>query len=304
MTTLDFIRDVHIYQHKNGYRFSVDALLLAEFVTMPRVRRIADFCAGSGVIGLLLARRYPAASLNLVELQRSLAKLARKNVDLNEMAGRVTVVHGDLKDLATADGRRRGDAGRVESVPADMPLTPHKGSATEAAGRKHETVVVPAKLCDLFTAETCDLIVANPPFRSLRTGRMSSGDEKAIARHELALPLKDLVAAAAFLLRHHGRFCFIHLPERLADIVSLLRAKGCEPKRLRFVHSFMDSEAKMILVEAVKNAKPGLVVEPPLCLYNEDGTHTDEIAGYYRVGEPKGETLKSTGRKRSEIQQS
>ncbi len=60
MVTLDFIRDIQIYQHKNGYRFSVDALLLATFVGMVRVSRIADLCAGSGVIGLLLARRYPS----------------------------------------------------------------------------------------------------------------------------------------------------------------------------------------------------------------------------------------------------
>ena len=296
MTTLDFIRDVHIYQHKNGYRFSVDALLLAEFITMPRVRRIADFCAGSGVIGLLLARRYSAASLTLVELQKSLAKLARNNVDLNEMADRVTVIHGDLKDLATADGRRRGDAGRVDSAQSEADHASQKGE-------KNETLIVPAKLSELFTSESYDLVVANPPFRSLRTGKMSIGDEKAIARHELALPLKDLIASAAFLLRHHGRFCFIHLPERLADIVTLLRAKGCEPKRLRFVHSFIESEAKMILVEAVKNAKPGLVVEPPLCLYNEDGTHTDEIVGYYRVGEPEDNQRKSAGKKKPEIQQ-
>ncbi|NLI31140.1 MAG: SAM-dependent methyltransferase, partial [Nitrospiraceae bacterium] len=48
MTTLDFIRDIQIYQHKNGYRFSVDALLLATFVDMARVNRIADLCTGSG----------------------------------------------------------------------------------------------------------------------------------------------------------------------------------------------------------------------------------------------------------------
>lgn len=283
MVTLDFIRDIHIYQHKNGYRFSVDALLLATFVDLPRVARIADLCTGSGVIGLLLARRYPAASVTLVELQKSLAKLAQRNSELNGMADRVTVVHADLKDLATAEGRRRGSAGRVETAVPDADLKVRKGGKPAEAAPEHAAVVVPAKLTALFTSETHDLVVANPPFRVLRTGKMSIADEKAIARHELALPLKDLVASAAFLMRHHGRFCFIHLPERLADLIISLRAKGLEVKRIRFVHSRADTEAKMVLVEAVKNAKPGMVIERPLCLYDDDGSYTDEVIGFYRV---------------------
>lgn len=281
MVTLDYIRDIQIYQHKKGYRFSVDALLLAVFVDLPRVSRIADFCTGSGVVGLLLAQRYPASTVTLVELQKSLAKLARRNADLNDMSDRVTVVHADLKDLATAEGRRHGSAGRVDStIPEELPKA-RKGAKLEGVNQKHEPVIAPAKLTALFTSETCDLVVANPPFRVLRTGKMSIADEKAIARHELALPLKDLIASTAFLLRHHGRFCFIHLPERLADLICALRAKGLETKRIRFVHSRIDTEAKMVLVEAVKNAKPGLVIEPPLCLYNKDGNYTDEVLGFY-----------------------
>lgn len=283
MVTLDFIRDVQIYQHKNGYRFSVDALLLATFVDLPRVARIADFCTGSGVIGLLLARRYPAASLTLVELQKSLAKLAQRNSELNGLADRITVVHTDLKDLATAEGRRRGSAGTVQPVIPAVNLKARKGNTEKGAEQKHETVIVPAKLSALFPSETYDLVVANPPFRPLRTGKMSLADEKAIARHELALPLKDLVASAAFLMRHHGRFCFIHLPERLSDLIVTLRARGLEVKRIRFVHSRLDTEAKMVLVEAVKNAKPGLIIERPLCLYDEDGRYTEEVVGLYRV---------------------
>jgi tRNA1Val (adenine37-N6)-methyltransferase len=233
----------------------------------------------------LLARRYPAASVTLVELQKSLAKLAQRNCELNSLADRVSVVHTDLKDVATADGRRSGSAGTVQAVRPDESQPSRKSVKPEDAAQKHEAVVVPSKLSALFTSETYDLVVANPPFRPLRTGKMSIADEKAIARHELALPLKDLIASAAFLLRHHGRFCFIHLPERLADIVTLLRANGFEPKRIRFVHSSVDTEAKMVLVEAVKNAKPGLAIERPLCLYNEDGGYTEEVLSLYQ-GDP------------------
>ncbi|MCI0469901.1 MAG: methyltransferase, partial [Nitrospirae bacterium] len=72
MLTLDHIRDIQIYQNRDGYRFSVDALLLYSFVNLTRIKRIADLGAGSGIIGILLARRYPSAAVALVELQKSL----------------------------------------------------------------------------------------------------------------------------------------------------------------------------------------------------------------------------------------
>ena len=71
-TTLDGIRDVKVYQNKQGYRFSVDALLLSSFVNVRHAENIADLGTGSGIIGLLLARKYPEAKVLLVELQKSL----------------------------------------------------------------------------------------------------------------------------------------------------------------------------------------------------------------------------------------
>lgn len=78
MLTLDSIRDIQIYQNKNGCRFSVDALLLFSFINLPRVKKIADLGAGSGIIGILLAKKYPHAEATLIELQKSLARLERK----------------------------------------------------------------------------------------------------------------------------------------------------------------------------------------------------------------------------------
>jgi tRNA1Val (adenine37-N6)-methyltransferase len=282
MITLDYIRDIHIYQHKHGYRFSVDALLLASFVSMIRVRRIADFCAGTGVVGLLLARKYPASEVTLVELQKSLVELARKNADLNNIGGRVQVVHADLKDLATAHGRRTGSAWIINSMLAETEQhNNYNMSGAKVTNARLKPVA--QKLSILFPSESCDLVVANPPFRTLRTGKVSSGDERALARHELALPLKELVAAAAYVLHHHGRFCFIHLPERITELVCLLRTKNLEIKRMRFVHSQLKSRAKMVLIEAIKNAKTGMTVESPLCLYDECGNYTNEVTQLYQA---------------------
>lgn len=235
MLTLDSIRDIQIYQNKNGYRFSVDALLLFSFINLPRVKKIADLGAGSGIIGILLAKKYPHAEVTLIELQKSLAKLADKNVVLNNLDDRVKVVMADIKT--------------------------HNSK--------------------LITPDSYDLVVSNPPFRKVKTGRLSIGDEKAIARHEIKLSIKDLVKAGSTLLKHHGRLCIIHLPERLTEIIEAMRENNLEPKLLRFIHSNISTEAKMVLIEAVKGGRPGLKTEKPFFIYNEDGSYTDEMRDIY-----------------------
>lgn len=259
MITHDFIRDIHINQNRHGYRFSVDALLLASFVKLQRLRKIADIGAGSGIIGLLLARQYRNAEVTLIELQEGLAKRARENVALNGLDSRVRVVRADVRDISS----RISEVYCLRSVTGKKVCTPSDDSGYEA-------------MMDSF-----DLVVSNPPFRKTKTGLLSLGDERLVARHEIKLPLSDLIRAASLILRHHGRFCMIHLPERMADIVRAMSGNAMEPKRLRFVHSNPASEAKMILVEAVKGGRPGIKTERPLFIYNEDGGHTDEMKQMY-----------------------
>jgi tRNA1Val (adenine37-N6)-methyltransferase len=236
-TTLDSILDIRVHQHREGYRFSMDSVLLYDFVDLKRAERIADFGAGSGVVGLLLAKKYPDARVTLVELQDSLYKLARKNVSLNEMAERVEVLKADIREL-------------------------------------------PAELARL------DLVVSNPPFRKPGTGRMSPGQERAVARHELELTLSELVSAASACLKHRGRFSIIYHPERMLELIEELRAVRLEPKRLRFVHGNAESEAKMVLLDAVKGGRGGMKIERPLFVYNADGSYSDEVARIYGNSEP------------------
>ena len=260
MVTHDFIRDVRINQNKDGYRFSVDALLLASFVKLPRVNKIADIGAGSGIIGLLLARQYPRADVTLIELQENLAKRAEENIALNGFGGRARVVRADIRTI----NDRISEIHALQSV----------------VGRRRYMLENPSdeygKMVDSF-----DLVVSNPPFRRTKTGLLSLGDERAIARHELRLPLDELARAGSLLLKHHGRLCIIHLPERLADIVRILNSRAMEPKRLRFVHSYYSSVAKMLMLEAVKGGRGGIKVEKPLVIYNDDGSYTDEMKEHY-----------------------
>lgn len=236
-TTLDGIRDIKIYQNRGGYRFSVDAVLLYTFADMRYARNIADLGTGSGIIGLLLARKYPKARVTLVELQQSLYSLAVKNIAINHLEDRVTAVLSDIRHLK-----------------------------------------------DNFEPIIHDLVVSNPPFRKPTTGKLSVGRERSIARHELELKFSELAEAASYLLKAKGRFFMIYHPERLLEAVDALRLFRLEPKRIRFVHNDAGAESKIVLLEAVKEARPGLKIENPLFIYNTDGSYTAEVSAMYGDG--------------------
>ena len=73
----------------------------------------------------------------------------------------------------------------------------------------------------------------------------------------------------------------VHRPERLGDILTLLRKYRLEPKILRFVYANIEKEPKLVLIKGVKNAKPFMKVEKPLFVYNNSGNYTDEILKIY-----------------------
>ena len=87
---------VRVLQKRKGYRFSVDAPLLADFIRTKADDEALDLGAGSGVISLLLCLK-PLKRITAVEVQPGLADLARRNVELNGLAGRVEVVEADLR---------------------------------------------------------------------------------------------------------------------------------------------------------------------------------------------------------------
>lgn len=125
-------------------------------------------------------------------------------------------------------------------------------------------------------------VFTNPPFRKAASGRINPNREKAIARHEIALSLDDLVDASSYLLKKEGRFCLIYLAERLVDLIQKLRRRNLEPKRMQTIHSFPDAPAGLILMEAVKGVRPGLTLESPFVIYQDrDKTYSPAMQAIY-----------------------
>ena len=109
-----------------------------------------------------------------------------------------------------------------------------------------------------------DLVVCNPPYRKMNTGRINPDPQKAIARHEIMASLDDILTAARRLLKLKGRLAMIYPAFRLTDILGMLRDHSLEPKRIQVIYPGLESEAKLVMLEACFGGRSGLKVYPPL----------------------------------------
>jgi tRNA1Val (adenine37-N6)-methyltransferase len=231
--TLDDLKlfDLQLFQPRNGYRYSLDALLLARFCDEVKAGGcIADLGSGCGVIALVLARVNLSASVVAVENNPDMAALVERNIQYNELSERVSVRADDIKNL------RKG-----------------------------------------ITDSSFDLVVSNPPFRTFGSGKISPRAGRDVARHETTAGLSDFLAAAKYLVKPSGRICFIQLPSRLPEFMSLASEMKLSLLRVRMIHNNAASPASMFMAELAKGRRSAPVVGPPLFVRDMEGEYTDEV---------------------------
>jgi len=206
---------LQIIQSEDGYRFSIDAILLSEFVTIRPGDRVMDLGTGCGIIPLILLLTRPVGHAVGLEIQGELAFQAVRNVRLNRLGHRIDIVRGDIR-------------------------------------------------CPPLAGASADVVICNPPYRKMRSGRINPDPRRAIARHELLTSIDDILRSAGFLLKKKGRFALIYPAVRLTDILVRLRQMKLEPKRIQLNYPGLDSDAKLALIEATQGGRPGVEVLPPL----------------------------------------
>lgn len=225
-------RGLVILQQPGGFRFGMDAVLLAHFATAHPGMQAADLGTGTGVIPLLLAAHTRIAHIDGLEIQPGMADMARRSVMLNGLEERIRILCGDLREC---------------------PL-PKDGY---------------------------DLVLANPPYLRLHAGEQSALETVRIARQEACCTLKQIIACAAGLLHSKGRLAMVYRPERLAELLSEMRAYQLEPKRVQLVLPRAECAPNLALVEAVKCGGPDARWLPPLVVYGPDGRYTERILNLY-----------------------
>jgi len=90
---------LRIIQKRKGYRYSIDAILLADFCRLKKAENVIDLGTGNAIIPLLLATRNPTNRIVGVELQAELVDMAHRNIALNDLEERIELVHQDVKNL-------------------------------------------------------------------------------------------------------------------------------------------------------------------------------------------------------------
>ncbi len=204
-----------LIQSKDGYRFSIDAILLAQFVTIRQGDVVVDLGTGCGVIPLILLLTKLVGYACGLEIQEELAGQAARNVLLNGFDDKMRVVLGDIKNPPIAE-------------------------------------------------ESADVVICNPPYRQVKSGRINPDPRRAIARHEIMVSIDDILHAARSVLRKKGRLALIYSSVRLADILARMRRFNLEPKKIQIIYPDLNSGAKLVLVEAILGGRPGLKISPPI----------------------------------------
>ncbi len=226
-----------VHQPKKGYRFSIDAVLLAGLTKVHRQDRIADLGTGCGVIPLMLAYRGLGKRIVGLEIQPELAATARENVIANRFSDKVAIEERDFRTIS--------------------------GS---------------------YSAASFDLVLSNPPYRRLQSGRLNPDRQRAVARHEVTASVLDVCKAARHLLGDGGRLSVIYPAMRLPFLLAAVQEHGLSPRQLTMIYSHVASGACLVCLESMKGAGEELRIKPPFFIYGVDQTYSEAMRLLYEGG--------------------
>ena len=274
------------------HRFGSDALLLAAFCRLGAGQRACDLGSGCGIVSLCWHDAGHRGPCLAVELQPAAAALLQRALatpceppageDPFAHAAHIVGVCADLRTLATgprrtlaqmAAGAQPPGAGpSAPAAPANAPAPPDGVTVTRAGAT---TAVAPqsavpsgaplppgaaaalaaAGLTSLW--EGFDLVACNPPY--FTGGLISPKPGRGAARHQLCCTLADVCTTAARLLRYGGRLCLCQRPTALPQVVAACLGAGLQPKRLQLVRCRPTARPWLLLLEARRGGKEGLL---------------------------------------------
>ena len=204
-------KGLYIIQEENGYRFTSDAVALANFVKVKNNGRVVDLCSGSGVIGILVNAKNCCKDVTLVEIQKSLAEMSARSVHYNNI-NNIKVINNRLQNIYKIIG-----------------------------------------------GNCFDVVVCNPPYKKNGTASLINDNESiAIARHEIAVTLEEIILESSKLLKYGGELYLCNKEERLTDMMIISRKYGLEPKELKILTS--NKGASIVMLRCKKGGKSGLKI--------------------------------------------
>lgn len=226
-----------IVQHEKCFSFSLDSMLLPNFVTLNlRTKKILDIGCGNAPVPLILSER-TNAHIDGVEIQEEVYQMAVKSIQLNHKEDQIQIIHDDINHYAT-----------------------------------------------LFDHEEYDVITCNPPYFEYQPSSIvNDNPQKTIARHDKMLKMEDIMKISRKILKNNGILALVQRPERLVDIITMMRKNNIEPKKILLIYPKKGKNANILLIEGMKNGKPGLKILDPIYSHNEKNEYSEELKKFLRM---------------------
>lgn len=196
-------------------------------------------------------------------------KKGAKVLDLCTGTGIIPVLLWGLYELSSVDA--------VEIVPevADM------AKRTMELNSLSENIRVRCadlKDCpEIYGKKVFDAVTCNPPYMNKGGGLVNPKDKLALARHEIACTLDDVVKTAKSVLKPCGKLYMVHRADRMCDVICTMRKYSIEPKRMRIVYPSEERAASLILVEGAEGGKPFLKMDGAVFMYDNEGNYLQSM---------------------------
>ena len=128
-----------------------------------------------------------------------------------------------------------------------------------------------------------DAVICNPPYGAPGSAISSPFSTRAISRNQQNDTLFGFFRSAFMMLKGKGSFSMVYPAPQMLYAMTLLQKAHLEPKRFQLVYPYENRPANLVLIEAVKDAKPTLHPMPPLIVYNQDGLLTNRLKSVYHM---------------------
>lgn len=209
----------YIYQDSDFFKFSLDSILLAEFVSTKDNQMILDMCSGNMAVPLILSK-YTSSNIVGFEIQESVYKLGEKSIEINDLEKQISIINDDVNNLG-----------------------------------------------NYYSKEYFDVMVCNPPYFKYNSDKVINEKlELTIARHEIKISLSDIFSLAKSYLKNKGSLYIVHRAERFDEIAFLAYNSKLYIKKVQFVSTKKGDKPQMVLVQCIKNSKPGIKINCEICV--------------------------------------
>lgn len=135
--------------------------------------------------------------------------------------------------------------------------------------------------CASIKPKKYDIIISNPPyFEESKSRLVKENDNLARARHDNDLSLDDLIKHSRTIIENNGLLYLVLRPERLVETINKLTSYSFEPKRLLLCYPKVNKQSNLFVIEAKFMGNPGLKIEEPLIVHNDDGSYSKQLEDY------------------------